>query len=102
MESEKQFIGPPYKIDILAKLKDEDNYDVFEVKSADTAESCIKEALGQLLFYKYLLEKGDYKINQLIITAPSKITKIEEEFLDSLKVVLPELRYKDVPVIKTE
>ena len=100
IETEKQFIGLSYKIDILAKLKDEDKYDVFEVKSADTAEICIKEALGQLLFYKYLLEKGDYKINQLIIAGPSKITCIEEEYLNSLNNLIPELRYKYVPSIK--
>ena len=100
IETEKQFIGLSYKIDILAKLKDEDRYDVFEVKSADTAEICIKEALGQLLFYKYLLEKGDYKINQLIIAGPSKITCIEEEYLNSLNSLIPELRYKYVPSIK--
>lgn len=100
IETEKQFIGLSYKIDILAKLKDEDKYDVFEVKSADTAEICIKEALGQFLFYKYLLEKGDYKINQLIIAGPPKITCIEEEYLNSLNNLIPELRYKYVPSIK--
>lgn len=101
MEPEKQFIGLPYKIDILAKLRDKDRYDVFEVKSAGTAEICIKEAMGQLLFYKYLLEKGNYKINQLIIVGPSKITNIEEGYLNSLQELIPELRYKYVPVIHT-
>ena len=101
MDTEKQFIGLSYKIDILAKLRNKEVYDVFEVKSADTAEICIKEALGQLLFYKYLLEKGDYKIDQLIIVGPSKITSIEEEYLNSLQELIPELRYKDVPVIHT-
>lgn len=96
MEPEKPFIGLPYKIDILAKLRDEGKYDVFEVKSAVTAEICIKEALGQLLFYKYLLEKGDYKINQLIIVGPSEKTSDEEEYLRSLNMVFPELIYKPV------
>lgn len=96
IEKEKPFIGLPYRIDLLAKLKSEDKYDVFEVKTADSAEICIKEALGQILFYKYLLQKGEYKINQLIIVGPSEMTNSEQDFFNSLKKSFPELKYRSV------
>ena len=88
----------PFRIDVLGKLKNEDSYDVFEVKTGVTATKCIREALGQLLFYKYFVEKGQYKIHELIIIGPVGITEYENEYLESLHGKYPELQYREVSV----
>jgi hypothetical protein len=72
-----------YKIDLLAQ-KNDGHYDIYEVKPYPTATQCIREALGQVFFYKYLLEKGEYTVDALYIVGPSKLSSQEEEFLKSI------------------
>ncbi len=86
------------ELTFLENLKNKNSYDVFEVKTGLTATECIREALGQILFYKYLLEKGGYKINELIIVGPVTIDEYEEEYLRYLQIQYPELRYRPVCV----
>ena len=98
IHKEKTFEGMPFRIDVLAKLKNKDSYDVFEVKTGITATDCIREAFGQILFYKYLLEKGKYKIHELIIVGPVVPTYKDNEYLESLRKICPELRYRGVEI----
>ena len=86
-----------YQIDLLSRKKNE-HYDIYEVKPYSTAMACIREALGQLLFYKFLLEKGGYEVDTLYIVGPSELSDFEKEFLQSIKNNLedPEIEYYPV------
>ena len=53
--------------------------------------ACIREALGQLFFYKFLLEKGKYVVDTLYIVGPSELSDFEKEFLQSIKKDLKDL-----------
>lgn len=82
---EKGFENQRYKIDVLGYNEKQKTYDIYEVKPYYTAMQCIREALGQIMFYKYLLELGDYKVRKLVIVGPSELTKIENNYFQSLK-----------------
>ena len=72
---------------MLAKLKDSELYEIYEVKPYSTAMECIRVALGQLLFYKALLEKraknpdfkGNLEIQFLAETSP----RLYRRFMES-------------------
>ena len=93
VEAEKSFEGLMYQIDVLAKYKYKNCYDVFEIKSNKSAIGCVREALGQILLYKHLLEKGGYNVNNIYIIGASKIAKYEESYFDMLKKDIPNLFY---------
>lgn len=73
-----------YQIDLLGK-KENEHYDIYEVKPYSTALACIREALGQILHYNFLLEEGDYTVDKLIIVGQAKITPDELLYLKFLK-----------------
>ena len=84
VNSENGFENYYYQIDVLAKTK-KNQYDIFEVKPYQSATSCIREALGQLLHYKYLLDKGGYSVRALKIVGPSEMSDEEKEFFSSIQ-----------------
>ena len=86
-----------YQIDLLARGKN-GHYDIYEVKPYPTAMACIREALGQLFFYKFLLEKGGYEVDTLYIVGPSELSDFEDEFLQSIKNDLKKSKIKYYPV----
>jgi hypothetical protein len=87
-----------YQIDVLAKTK-KNQYDIFEVKPYQSATSCIREALGQLLHYKYLLDEGGYKVRTIYIVGPSELVDEETRFLDSIQQSLKEsLKYLPIKI----
>ena len=86
-----------YQIDLLARGKN-GHYDIYEVKPYPTAMACIREALGQLFFYKFLLEKGGYKVDTLYIVGPSELSDFEDEFLQSIKNDLKKSKIEYYPV----
>ena len=71
---------PFVRIDIYGKKGDE--YDIFEVKPYYTATQCIKEALGQILYYKYQFKNYGKKVRRLFIAGPGKLLKSDAEYLD--------------------
>lgn len=85
---EKNFKNLPFRLDLLAKLKDSGNYEIYEVKPYATALECIRVALGQLLFYKVLLEKGHCNVDKIVIVGPTEITKFEEVYFEAIKSML--------------
>lgn len=82
LNEEQGFDGLPYRIDILAHSGK--GYDVFEIKPDSTATECIREALGQLLFYKHLLEEGGYKVNRLVVVGSAKNQESDDDYLKSI------------------
>ena len=97
INKENGFENRSYQIDVLAQKKN-GHYDIFEVKPYPTATECIREALGQLFFYKFLLEKGGYEVDTLYIVGPSELSDFEDEFLQSIKNDLKKSKIKYYPV----
>lgn len=73
---EAGFENRNYSIDMLARRKKDGYYDVFEVKSYSTAAECIREALGQILFYKYLLTESGCDIGTLFIVGQNEMSSL--------------------------
>ena len=82
------------KIVVLAQKKN-NQYDIFEIKPYQSATSCIREALGQLLHYKYLLDEGGYQVGTLYIVGPVDLSDEEEKFLNSIKKDI-KIKYKSI------
>ena len=77
---EKEFPIQGKSIDLLIS-KDNESYKIIEIKTSHTAESCIREAVGQLIQYSYLFKKH---VTDLIIVGPAKMTKQDMDFLNHL------------------
>jgi hypothetical protein len=60
-------------------------YDIFEIKPYQSPTDCIREALGQLLLYKYTFEKYEYNVRNLFIVGPIALDRNEKNYLDSIK-----------------
>ena len=60
-------------------------YDIYEVKPYDSPTECIREALGQLLYYKYMFEKNGYTVGKLIVVGKNKLEFYDEEYLKTIK-----------------
>ncbi len=70
---------------MLARRKKDGYYDVFEIKSYSTAAECIREALGQILFYKYLLTESECDIGTLFIVGQNEMSDEEERYFSMIK-----------------
>lgn len=68
-----------YRIDICGRKGK--LYDIYEVKPYESVTKCIREALGQVFFYKYLLEKEGKTVGNLFIAGPGSMLKSDEEYL---------------------
>lgn len=82
------------RIDVLVILEN-NTYDIYEIKPYDSPEDCIREALGQVILYKYKFEnnKHKYKVNSLYIVGPNRIenNSSEARYLDLIKQLCPKL-----------
>lgn len=88
IDCECSFENLNYTIDLLTKLKDSQSYEIYEVKPYATAMECIREALGQLLFYKAVLEKGKYTVDKIVIVGLSDMAQFEKTYFDAMKSML--------------
>ena len=93
IEPEKAFEGLMYHIDVLAQRKNTNCYDVFEVKTNKTAVGCVREALGQVLLYSHLLEKGGYKVGNVYIIGSEMIKDYEKSYFQMLQKMIPNFFY---------
>jgi hypothetical protein len=59
-------------------------YQFYEIKTAITAQACIRQALSQLLEYAYW-RKDEVAISELIIVGPVEITSHAKMYLDKLR-----------------
>ena len=72
-------------------------YDIYEVKPYDSPTECIREALGQLLYYKYLFEKNGYTVGKLIVVGKNKLKFYDEEYLNKIKELNVNLEIDYIP-----
>lgn len=69
------------RIDVV--VKNNLIYDLFEIKTYETEEKCIREALGQILEYAYY-DNSD-PIGKLVIVGPAPLSKEAEMYLKKLR-----------------
>jgi len=72
-------------------------YDIYEVKPYDSPTECIREALGQLLYYKYMFEKNGYKVEKLIVVGKNKLEFYDKEYLNKIKELNENLKIDYIP-----
>ena len=68
-------------------------YDIYEVKPYDSPTDCIREALGQLIYYKYKFEKNGYIVRRLIVVGQNELNPCDIEYLESIQDSFP-IEYK--------
>ena len=68
-------------------------YDIYEVKPYESPTECIREALGQLLYYKYMFEKNGYTVGKLIVVGQNNLNPCDIEYLESIQDSFP-IEYK--------
>lgn len=79
------------RVDVLGINKNgktdprEYTYDIYEVKPYESPTECIREALGQLLYYKYMFEKNGYTVGKLIVVGKNKLEFYDKEYLKTIK-----------------
>lgn len=73
-------------------------YDIYEVKPYDSPTECIREALGQLLYYKYLFEKNGYTVGKLIVVGKNALTEVYRQYLDEINNSGIKIEYLQIPI----
>lgn len=76
--SEIQIVGQ-YRIDMVVKNADE-SFMFFEIKTYDDALKCIREGVGQLMSYKFLV-RDCCRVTKLVIVGIAEKTKEIEEYM---------------------
>lgn len=71
-------------------------YDIYEVKPYDSPTECIREALGQLLYYKYLFEKNGYTVGKLIVVGKNKLEFYDKEYLNTIKKLKIDYEHQEI------
>ena len=63
------------RLDILVKIKEDNEtfYDIYEVKPYGSFYGCVREAIGQLMEYKYKAQEKGLNIRKLVIAGPAKV-----------------------------
>ena len=69
------------RVDLTLQLGDK--YRLYEIKTAFSAKSCIRQAIGQLLEYAYFYKAGF--VEKLIVAGPVKCTSVEHSYLNELQ-----------------
>ena len=70
-----------------------DSYDIYEVKPYDSPTDCIREALGQLLYYKYQFEKSELTVGKLFVVGQNKLGFFDRQYLEKIQKSLPKIDY---------
>lgn len=69
-------------VDLVVKNQ-ENNYDIFEVKTNNSALKNIRQALGQIL--EYALLDSMIICNKIVIVGPAQFKENEKEYFEKLK-----------------
>ena len=64
-------------------LKHDEEFDLFEVKTRNTALKNIREALGQI--FEYALMDREITCKRLVIIGPAELTELEQDYFNRLK-----------------
>jgi len=84
------------KIDMIVRTKAVRIF--FEIKTASTARSCIREALGQLL--DYACWPGGLPVDQVVIVGTPPATPVTQAYLDRLNQSFPiPLTYRSITLV---
>lgn len=67
------------------KLISDDGITLYEIKPYRTARQCIREALGQLLDYSWLIPSEDTRQIRLVIVGPERPDDKEKKYISYLK-----------------
>lgn len=70
------------KIDVVLKLKEND-YIFYEIKTANSAKACVRQAIGQLLEYSYF--KCNKIASQIVVVGEYKIDSETKKYLKYLE-----------------
>ena len=70
-----------------------DSYDIYEVKPYVSPTECIREALGQLLYYKYQFEKSELTVGKLFVVGQNKLGFFDRQYLEKIQKSLPKIDY---------
>ncbi|WED29901.1 hypothetical protein L3V77_21070 [Vibrio sp. DW001] len=73
--------GSGNRIDLV--VKKEKSYSLYEIKTSNSAKSCIREALGQLMEYAFYNDNID--IDKLVIVSPHELKSADTEYLERIK-----------------
>lgn len=73
-------------------------YDIYEVKPYESPTECIREALGQLLYYKYMFEKNGYTVGKLIVVGKNALTVVDQQYLDEINNSGIKIEYLQIPI----
>lgn len=67
-------------------LKHSDGYDLFEVKTSNTALKNIRQALGQI--FEYALLDAEITCKRLVIIGPAELAEYEKDYFNRLKKLI--------------
>ncbi|WP_323757984.1 hypothetical protein [Roseivirga sp.] len=67
-------------------LKQNDEFDLFEIKTSNTALKNIRQAIGQI--FEYAMLDADITCNRLIIIGPARMSDIEKAYFERLKKLI--------------
>ena len=87
------------RVDVLGIKKNgktdekEYTYDIYEVKPYDSPTDCIREALGQLIYYKYQFEKSELTVGKLFVVGQNKLEFFDRQYLEKIQKSLPKIDY---------
>ena len=74
-------------------------YDIYEVKPYESPTECIREALGQLLYYKYMFEKNRYTVGKLIVVGKNALTEeVDQQYLAEINNSGINIDYLQIPI----
>ena len=68
-------------------------YDIYEVKPYDSPTDCIREALGQLIYYKYQFEKRELTVGKLFVVGQNKLGLLDGQYLEKIRESFPIIDY---------
>ena len=72
------------RVDVVLK-RGKNNYWFYEVKTYESVSYCIREAVGQLLEYKFEAEYANWNVEKIIVVGPNKASAEDEEYIEYLR-----------------
>lgn len=92
------------RVDVLGINKNRETdprkytYDIYEVKPYESPTECIREALGQFLYYKYMFEKNRYTVGKLIVVGKNALTEVDQQYLAEINNSGIKNEYLQIPI----
>ncbi len=81
-------------VDIKLEFRGTNSVILYEIKTDNSAIKCLKNGLGQLLFYGYVNREKGWKKIDLVIVGLHKMTKEAKKFVNSIKVLIGKNKFR--------